>query len=163
MLETANPTATFCIKKSVPLKVIYCGENSHWGLQHALTRVAWQPSETQPLLPGLPSVFKLHGQQVHLSINFQPHFANHLGSEFSILLNLDELGIFGPTRGFFLNHLNLTNQPKISTASRHQFSPSFTRTFLMIENWNLKSFCGGYIPISKPSFPVTSVLVHQPK
>jgi hypothetical protein len=44
---------------------------------------------------------------------------------------------FWANQRFFLNHLNLTNQPKISTASRHQFSPSFTRTFLMIENWNL--------------------------
>lgn len=124
--------------------------------------VAWQPSETQPLLPALPSVFKLHGQQVHLSINFQPHFANHLGSEFSILLNLDELGKFWANQRFFPQSSQSHQSTKdidclptpIFTFLHPDISDDRELELEIILRW---------LPISKPTFPVTSVLVHQPK
>ena len=84
------------------------------------------------------------------------------GLSFSILLNLDERGIFGPTRGFFLQ----SSQSHQSTKDIDGL-PTPIFTFLhpdISDDRELElDIILRWLPISKPSFPVTSVLVHQPK
>ena len=75
-------------------------------------------------------------------------------------------GIFGPiTGGFFLNHLNLTKSHQSTKDIDCLPTPIFT--FLhpdISDDRELElEIILRWLPISKPSFPVTSVLVHLPK